>query len=94
MTAEHIVCVAGLSVSTVITMFSDSSCILDMQKAIYTHLFGLHFLYRSSIFYERLDTPSQATMLLLGDKQGTVMEYNSYILMALGGVVHYLVVFV
>lgn len=74
MTAEHIVCVAGLSVLTVITTFSDSSCILDMQRAIYTHLFGLHFLYRSSIFYEHLDTPSQAMMLLLGDKQGTVME--------------------
>lgn len=33
-------------------------------------------------------------MLLLGDKQGTVMEYKTCILMALGVVVHYLIVFI
>lgn len=50
MTAVHAVCVTGSSVSTLITTFSDSSCILDMQETIYTHLLDLHFSYCSSIF--------------------------------------------
>jgi len=50
MTAVHTVCVAGSSISTVITMFSDGYCVLDMQEDIYTHLLSLHFLCCSSIF--------------------------------------------
>lgn len=50
MTAGHTFCVAGLSVFALITRFSDSFCILDMQEDIYTCLLVLHFLYGSSIF--------------------------------------------
>lgn len=72
MTAVHTVCVAGSSVLTLITRFSDSFCILDTQEDIYLRLLVLHFLYCSSIFDECLDTLTQAMMLLLGDKQRTV----------------------